>query len=314
MDHSRNRIDNGMRNQHTFESVMSHNFFRSRITFWKLPLFKRGRALPPAPVACEFAPNSQYSEFHAEFAANSRCERIRSEFGEFKLNSLRICIPSRSGLPNLTTLAPSFVRDRGKDTSHGQGGRREGAHQSQGLGAGGGARGKEGKGDVGPRGQAGRGTGMRGEGQGKGQGKGGAAPRQPDVQAVRCIPPGIQQMPAHHAHHHHQPIYKINPDMGDLIPPPTPPDPPPAPPPARTAEPRTTPPPRHGSHGRNQRGWPPHQRRGGPARHQRSRRRGHKQSRHRGRWGPSVLLRPGATGPRTGMRSLTPLGAKASPW
>ena len=42
----------------------------------------------------EFAPNSQYCEFQAEFAANLRCERIRSEFGEFKLNSLRICIPS----------------------------------------------------------------------------------------------------------------------------------------------------------------------------------------------------------------------------
>ena len=98
MDHSRNRIDNGMRNQHTFESVMSHNFFQSRITFWKLPLFKKGarcrRRLSPANSQAEFAPNSQYSEFHAEFAANSRCERIRSEFGEFELNSLRICIPN----------------------------------------------------------------------------------------------------------------------------------------------------------------------------------------------------------------------------
>ena len=48
----------------------------------------------PANSQCEFAPNSQYCEFQAEFAANSRCERIRSEFGEFKWNSLRICIPS----------------------------------------------------------------------------------------------------------------------------------------------------------------------------------------------------------------------------
>ena len=50
--------------------------------------------LSPANSQCEFAPNSQYCEFQAEFAANSRCERTRSEFGEFKLNSLRICIPS----------------------------------------------------------------------------------------------------------------------------------------------------------------------------------------------------------------------------
>ena len=55
MDHSRNRIDNGMRDQHIFQSVMSKKIFRSRITFWKLPLFKGGRALPPGPVACEFA-------------------------------------------------------------------------------------------------------------------------------------------------------------------------------------------------------------------------------------------------------------------
>ena len=50
--------------------------------------------LSPANSQCEFAPNSQYCEFQAEFGANSRCERIRSEFGEFKLNSLRICIPT----------------------------------------------------------------------------------------------------------------------------------------------------------------------------------------------------------------------------
>ena len=54
MDLSRNGIDHGMRNQHIFQPVISNNFFRSRITFWKLPLFKGGRALPSAPVACEF--------------------------------------------------------------------------------------------------------------------------------------------------------------------------------------------------------------------------------------------------------------------
>ena len=32
-------------------------------------------------------------------------------------------------------------------------------------------------------------------------------------------PPSIQQMPAHHAHHHHPlPIYNIDPDVGGLIP------------------------------------------------------------------------------------------------
>ena len=38
-------------------------------------------------------------------------------------------------------------------------------------------------------------------------------------------PPGIQHMPAHHAHHHHQSLYNIDPNMGDLIPP-QPPRPP----------------------------------------------------------------------------------------
>ena len=52
----------------------------------------------PANSQREFAPNSQYCEFQAEFAANSRCGRIRSEFGEFKLNSLRICIPKVQSL------------------------------------------------------------------------------------------------------------------------------------------------------------------------------------------------------------------------
>ena len=47
---------------------------------------------------------------------------------------------------------------------------------------------------------------------------------------MRCIPPCIQQMPAHHAHHHDQPIYNIDPDMGALIPP-LPPQPPGGPPP-----------------------------------------------------------------------------------
>ena len=96
---------------------------------------------------------------------------------------------------------------------------------SQGLGAGRGPRGKGGKGDVGPRGRAGRGAGAGGEGQGAKRGTGSGAPSQPDVKAVQCIPTGIQHMPAHHAHHHHQSLYNTHPDMGDLIPsqPPRPP-------------------------------------------------------------------------------------------
>ena len=78
---------------------------------------------------------------------------------------------------------------------------------------------------MGPRGQVGRGTGAGGKGQGPGQGKGVRMPPQPDVQAVWCIPPGIQQMPAHHTHHRHQPIYNIDPNTGDLIPSQLPPPP-----------------------------------------------------------------------------------------
>ena len=40
---------------------------------------------------------------------------------------------------------------------------------------------------------------------------------------MRCIPPGIQQMPAHHTyhhhHHHHHHVYNIDPDAGELVPP-----------------------------------------------------------------------------------------------
>ena len=40
---------------------------------------------------------------------------------------------------------------------------------------------------------------------------------------MRCIPPGIQQMPAHHTHqhhhHHHHNLYNIGPDAGELVPP-----------------------------------------------------------------------------------------------
>ena len=71
-------------------------------------------------------------------------------------------------------------------------------------------------GDVSPRGQAGRGAGTGGGRKGGGQGKAGREPPQPEVQAVRAIPPGMVQMPAHH---HCQSLYTIDSNMGDLIPP-----------------------------------------------------------------------------------------------
>ena len=123
------------------------------------------------------------------------------------------------------------VGDRGRDPRHGQGDR--------GVGAGRGPKGK-GKGATGPQGQAGRGMGARGGGRVEGRGAGGGAPPQPDVQPVRCIPPGIQQMPAHHTHHHHHHhahLYNIDPSAGELIPP-KPPRPQHQPaPPAPRAEP-----------------------------------------------------------------------------
>ena len=92
-----------------------------------------------------------------------------------------------------------------------------------GHGTGKGPKGKgKGKGK-GPKGQEGRGTGAQGGGRGEGRGAEGGAPPQPEVQPVRCIPPGIQQMPAHHTyhhhHHHHHHLYNIDPDAGELIPP-----------------------------------------------------------------------------------------------
>ena len=64
--------------------------------------------------------------------------------------------------------------------------------------------------------------GAQGGGQAEGRGAGSGAPPQPDVQPVRCIPPGIKQMPAHHTHHHHHHhhhLYNIDPDAGELVPP-----------------------------------------------------------------------------------------------
>ena len=82
--------------------------------------------------------------------------------------------------------------------------------------------------------------GAKGGGRSERRGTGGGAPPQPDVQPVRCIPPGIQQMPAHHTHHqhhHHTHLYNIDPVAGELIPP-QPPQPQHQPaPPAPRAEP-----------------------------------------------------------------------------
>ena len=70
------------------------------------------------------------------------------------------------------------------------------------MGAGKGPQGK-GKGAGGHQGPTGRGMGATGGGRSAGRGTGGGAPPQPDVQPLRCIPPGIQQRPAHNTHHHH---------------------------------------------------------------------------------------------------------------
>ena len=109
---------------------------------------------------------------------------------------------------------------------------------------------------------AARGVGAGEDGQGAGRGTGSEAPPQTDVQPVRCIPPGIQQMPAHHAdhhhryhhqHHHHAYLYNIDPDTADLIPP-NPPDGSTSRPPSRTAAFCAAPLPRHVSRGRSRRG------------------------------------------------------------
>ena len=126
--------------------------------------------------------------------------------------------------------------DRGRDPPHGPEGKEAGVRPSQGSGAGRGPKSEGRKGDVGPQGQVGRGAGAAGGGQSVGRGTGSGVPPQPDVQPVRCIPPGIQQMPAHHAHHHHHHhahLYNIDTDVGDLVPPKSPRphhQPPPSPP------------------------------------------------------------------------------------
>ena len=103
--------------------------------------------------------------------------------------------------------------DRERDPRRGQ--------ADKGVRGGKGPKGK-GKGAVGPQGQTGQGTGATRGGRSGGRGTGGGAPPQLDVQPVRFILPGTQQMLAHHTHHHHHHqtyLYNIDPDAGDLIPP-----------------------------------------------------------------------------------------------
>ena len=170
--------------------------------------------------------------------------------------------------------------DRERDPRHGQGDR--------GVGAGKGPKGKV-KGAVGPWGQTGRDMRAIGGGRSEERGTRGGAPLQPDVQPVRCIPPGIQQMPAHHTHHHHHRqanLYNIDTDAGYLIPPQTPKTPAPASPPPRR--------------GRRRRGWPLPRRRGGGALRRRHRHRGCRGSRRKGQGGgglgPGLRHRPGTPG------------------
>ena len=109
--------------------------------------------------------------------------------------------------------ASQCAGDGGRDPRRRQGDKRVGAGKRP--------KGKA-KGAVGPRGEKRRGAGAKGGGQSKGRGTGSEAPPQPDVQPVRCIPPGIQHMPADHTqhhHHHHAHLYNIDPDAGDIIPP-----------------------------------------------------------------------------------------------
>ena len=135
--------------------------------------------------------------------------------------------------------------------------------------------------------------GARRGGRLKGRGAGGGAPPQPDVQPVRCTPPGIQQMPAHHTHDHHPGhahLYNIDPDAGELIPPEPPrPQHQPAPP-----APRAEPAPMASAGG--WRGAVPAPQAQGP-----------QGSRREGQGGP---------GPRTGTgaRSRTLWGMRPSPW
>ena len=158
------------------------------------------------------------------------------------------------------------------------------------MGAGKGPKGN-GRGALGPRGQTERGTGARRGGRSEGRGTGGGAPPQPDVQPVLCIPPGIEQMPAHHTrhhhhHHHHAHLYNIDPHAGDLIPPqPSRPQHQPAPPamraePARMAAASAA---------------------GGGARRRRPRHRGRRGSRRGGQRGPAL-------GPGLGHSPRTPGG------
>ena len=126
-----------------------------------------------------------------------------------------------------------------------------------------------------------------GDGQGAGPGTGSGVPPQPEVSPVRCIPPGNQQMPVRHAHNHQPFLYKMSPNIGDLIPPKLPRPPyQPAPHP-HSGSPRGPAP-----AAREPRAEPARmtaaRRRGGPARRRRHRHRNRGRSRRGGRLSPGL--------------------------
>ena len=103
-----------------------------------------------------------------------------------------ICLLCGQALPASSGGKGKGVGDRGRDTRHRQEGRQEGAHQGQGPVVERGPRGRDGWADLSHRRQAGQGAGTGGGREGRRTGEGGQGD-----QAVRCVPRGIQQMPAH---------------------------------------------------------------------------------------------------------------------
>ena len=103
----------------------------------------------------------------------------------------------------------------------GEGGRPEGAQRSQGPGRHRGGPGT--RREAATRATTAREGGAQGRGwlgRAKGTSHKGREALRREVQAVRCIPHDIQQMPAHHMRHNHfPPIYNIDPALGDLVPP-----------------------------------------------------------------------------------------------
>ena len=91
-----------------------------------------------------------------------------------------------------------------------------------GPGAGKGPAGKGKRGEAGRHGKHGRRPEAEARGRGIGnqpQEKASGEALRAEIQPVRCNTPGIQHMPAHHAHHHiPSPLYSIDPSLGALVP------------------------------------------------------------------------------------------------